>query len=217
MSKTLTLVVELDDNSPAEDTIIKAHKNGDKWIDGFLKGLRITAIGDGDIFEERDALKENLERTLPKLTPLEVADREKIYEIAKATREELYMLYKRISPHVQKHLQGACAHGSVLLFDNLRAAGFRPQIVQSQGHYFAICSGYLVDVTASQFGQPKVVVRPHHRIKEMVATGDYNMNWWNAINIFDEPCHANLCAHRKALNDAREKINVSSCNVCTQE
>lgn len=220
MSKTLTLVIELDDNSPAEALLAKLYKE-EKWTSSaylpteYLKGMKITAIGEGDIFAERDTLKEELEAITPPPTPLEIVDREKIYEIAKTTREELQFLLKKLSPHTQKTLQGAGIYGSVLLFDNLKAAGIKSQIVQAHGHYFVVCSGYLVDITASQFGQAKVVVKPYSKVKEMISTGDYGMTWWTAVSLHDEPCHASLCAYRKQLADTRKSLEVDdACNTC---
>lgn len=174
--KTLTLVVELDDDSPAEAVLVEVYKK--KQDTGLLKGIKILAIGEGDVFLERDALREEVESLAPP-TPLEIVDREKIYEIAKNAREELKVLYGKINNHYQQAnivtFQGAGVYGSVLLFDNLKAAGIKSQIVQAHGHYFVVCSGYLVDITASQFGQAKVVVKPYSKVKEMISTGDYGM------------------------------------------
>ena len=114
--KTLTLVVELDDDSPAEAILVDVYKN--KQDTDFLKGIKILAIGEGDVFLERDALREEVESLTPS-TPLEIADREKIYEIAKNTREELKVLYKKLSNHYQQAnvvtFQGAGMYGSILL------------------------------------------------------------------------------------------------------
>lgn len=63
-----------------------------------------------------------------------------------------------------------CARGSAILFRHLKKMGFRPKIVMStDGHWAHVwvrCSGYLVDITASQFDQDDVMIVPMKRVPQ---------------------------------------------------
>lgn len=79
-------------------------------------------------------------------------------------------------------LCGFCALGSRLLFRALKREGLSPELVlaiwpedhfawyltrptitqEQYSHCYVLCEGYVLDVTASQFGQPNVVVRRKH-------------------------------------------------------
>jgi hypothetical protein len=48
-------------------------------------------------------------------------------------------------------------------------------------HWFVVCSGLLVDVTASQFGMPKVCVQDYKKIKRIIKGGERNISWWEAL------------------------------------
>lgn len=60
-------------------------------------------------------------------------------------------------------LTGCCGRASAMVAHALVRDGFKPVIAHAPGHAFVLCEGYLVDVTATQFGwekeYPKVVVR----------------------------------------------------------
>lgn len=76
-------------------------------------------------------------------------------------------------------LQGYCILASRDLFDRLEAAGYEPEFAihkePSANHCFVVCDGYVVDVTATQFGQPPVVVIPASEAVEP---------WWSAGSKF---------------------------------
>lgn len=61
-----------------------------------------------------------------------------------------------------------CARGSAILFRHLKKMGFRPKIVMStDGHWAHVwvrCSGYLVDITASQFDRGDVEIIPLKKV-----------------------------------------------------
>lgn len=56
-------------------------------------------------------------------------------------------------------LAGLCIVASIILFQELKRLGRNPYIVKGNGHYYINCDGFLVDVTASQFCMPRVVVK----------------------------------------------------------
>lgn len=80
-----------------------------------------------------------------------------------------------------KDLGGLCGYGSVLLYENLTREGFSPEIVSGSGHWFVKCDEYLMDVTASQFGQSKVVVRNYNKIQEGIKKAEYNRYFWSEL------------------------------------
>lgn len=55
-------------------------------------------------------------------------------------------------------LAGLCIVASIMMFQELRHRGRYPHIVQGCGHWFTHCDGFLIDVTASQFCKPNIVV-----------------------------------------------------------
>jgi hypothetical protein len=149
-----------------------------------------------------------------------------IKRIAQGCRDEL----QRIAPYINgngnraanipQHLAGYCGYGSVLVWKRLKEAGRKPQMVQGHGHWFTICDGMLVDVTATQFGQSKVVVRDYERVQEMINSGEYRMQWWQSQRVTDSPCDMSLCANLKALDDASKwskPDGAKNCNTCGDE
>lgn len=84
--------------------------------------------------------------------------------VATSVREEMENLVKvyfhEDSPwNAPDDMEGLCAHGAHLLWEALTLAGFEPLVMYNLEHWFVHCSGYLVDVTASQFGKGNVIVR----------------------------------------------------------
>jgi hypothetical protein len=61
-------------------------------------------------------------------------------------------------------LTGFCARGSARLFTNLTAAGYSPEIIVTHAadnrsaHVWVKLNGYIVDITASQFGHQDICV-----------------------------------------------------------
>lgn len=71
-------------------------------------------------------------------------------------------------------LCGFCMYGSIMVWQALKRLGRRPLLVEGAGHWFTHCDGYLIDVTASQFGEVDVVVRSLNGL-ELRSGQDY----WN--------------------------------------
>jgi hypothetical protein len=148
-----------------------------------------------------------------------------IQRIAQGCRDELQRLAPYINgnghraSNVQKHLAGYCGYGSVLVWQRLKEAGRSPQMVQGHGHWFTICDGFLVDVTATQFGQPKVVVRDFEKIQKMINSGEYKMQWWQPQQTANSPCGMSLCNNIKALEDAAKWADPKNedCNTCGKQ
>jgi hypothetical protein len=114
--------------------------------------------------------------------------RKQIVKIARQTRKfvenskELVGLMGKPAPH----LGGWCAHSSIILSHNLREAGLDAKIVSGYGHWFVKCENFLVDITASQFGQSRVCVKDFDKIQEVVSSNKINAQWWKA-NVIGSP------------------------------
>lgn len=114
-----------------------------------------------------------------------------IVKVAKKTREIFDIAnaeYKTFKPH----LKGACAMASACIFDELIALGLSPKIVSSATHTWVVCDGWLIDVTATQFGQPKIVIRNYSKLQHDIQNGLYVMPWWKQLITFDSVEKAGL-------------------------
>jgi len=142
--------------------------------------------------------------------------RSELVEVAKQVREELYKLVKQMNRgNVQKHLQGQCMYGSILIYDAFKAAGIdNVKIVQGHGHYFNLCDKFLVDITATQFGQDPIIVRDYAEVKQCISSGEVLYTWWVETGVFDTPCDASLCQYRRQLNDAKKALEKVRCDNC---
>lgn len=76
------------------------------------------------------------------------------------------------------HLGGACAIASAFIFNALEQAGYEAAIVSGRGHTFVVCEGWLVDITATQFGQPGIVVRDYEKLKLALKEKRLEAPWW---------------------------------------
>lgn len=65
-----------------------------------------------------------------------------------------------------KDMCGMCGIAAVVVFKELEKEGFVPKLALAEGHAFTICEDKIVDVTATQFGKGKTVVRPRATNKE---------------------------------------------------
>lgn len=139
----------------------------------------------------------------------------KIKKIARQVRTELKSFIGKNGFNAQPHLGGLCGYGAVMLHEALNKNNLKTKIAAGGGHWFAVCGDYLVDVTASQFGQPQVVVRDYNKIKHMINSGEYQMNWWNANALHDSACGANLCNLKQQIEKARQ--SKAKCNSCGEE
>lgn len=63
-------------------------------------------------------------------------------------------------------LAGMCAVASRQLLTELLSAGYQAKVAYQWNHCFVLVEGYIVDITATQFNQPKVIVRCLDRAKK---------------------------------------------------
>lgn len=137
-----------------------------------------------------------------------------IKKIAQAVRLELESIVGKPDINAQPHLGGLCGHGSVMLHEALTDAGYKSKIARGYGHWFVICDGLLCDITASQFGQGKVVVRDYEKVRQSILTGQYQMQWWRYDISYETACDAGLCGLKKTIRDAKEQQKKKECTVC---
>src|SRR3990167_11485989 len=71
-----------------------------------------------------------------------------------ARRVRRYLDRVAIEDGFSEDLNGLCGKAAAILYHALEHAGFNPKIAHTLGHAFVLCEGYIVDVTATQFGQP---------------------------------------------------------------
>ena len=132
--------------------------------------------------------------------------RKQIVKIARQTRKfvenskELVSLMGKPAPH----LGGWCAHSSIILSHNLREAGLNASLVSGYGHWFVKCDDFLVDITASQFGQGSICVRDFNKVQEIVSSNKINAQWWKA-NSMGSPKTVNL---EPTLNQMRTALKM---------
>lgn len=79
----------------------------------------------------------------------------------------------------EPHLGGLCGSASFYIYEKLRQLGLKPAFIAGRGHYFVVCDQWLVDVTASQFGQPKIVLRNYERLRQELQARLTNAEWWD--------------------------------------
>ena len=95
----------------------------------------------------------------------EVGVRRIIFNAARRIRRELEKLVVRGggSRLDADELEGFCGIASARLLKHLQAAGLDAKVIEappgSYSHFFIEVEGYLVDITASQFGKPRIVIR----------------------------------------------------------
>jgi len=65
-----------------------------------------------------------------------------------------------------------CAISSYRLFTALKKAGLKPAFAANDEHAFVICDGWIVDVTATQFGHSEKVAMV------MLDSDEADKSWW---------------------------------------
>ena len=106
-----------------------------------------------------------------------------IRKVAYKTREFIFTNRNKLYPGSANHLGGLCDWASSALWSNLTREGLSPEVVQGGGHWFIKCGAWLVDVTASQFGQGKVCIRNYDRTIELITSNTKAMHWWHPYKV----------------------------------
>ena len=132
-----------------------------------------------------------------------MGNKSNIIKIARACRKTLEDGNAKLRLYAP-HMNGACLTASVALFDELTAAGFKPILISSQTHMFVVCDGHMVDITATQFGHPCVIVQPYEKIKKLIKENIILAEWWDEMNSFGSVEEASLTNLR--LEYARIKV-----------
>lgn len=103
--------------------------------------------------------------------------------------------YNRANKDLQicADLEGLCAIASVKLFNELQKEGIKATIVEGDCHAFVMYKGYVIDVTAEQFGEPFIVCRP------FVST-----EWWEVQAYFKTV--KSFIAHQKRVGWPDDQI-----------
>jgi len=85
-----------------------------------------------------------------------------------------------------KTLGGYCARASAMLSYELSKRGIPYKIIHSDwGHIHIQCHGYILDATATQFGNlPKVMMRKVGALEFICVPREVDMKWWQKSNIF---------------------------------
>jgi len=104
--------------------------------------------------------------------------KKRLRSIATQTRKLLENISHDILIKAEPSLAGLCGYASLLLDDVLKKKGYNPQIIKGRGHWFIKCEGYLIDITASQFGQPNVVVRDFAFVQDAINEKRVRQFWW---------------------------------------
>jgi len=121
-------------------------------------------------------------------------------KLARKIRYHAYKARKIAERHskadgFEEDLYDFCARGSAILWEELNRAGLKAEIVYNPGHVFVYCEGWYVDITATQFGLGKTLVRSEataQRLseKEFFRKGERLFPDWHkecAWNIFNNP------------------------------
>jgi hypothetical protein len=87
--------------------------------------------------------------------------RTKLYNAARRARrwaEKNWQLY-----HCTEDMCGLCGVAAVQLWQELKKDGIRATIACHDYHAFVLYKEYIIDVTATQFNLPKVLIRKRNR------------------------------------------------------
>lgn len=108
--------------------------------------------------------------------------RETRQQLLSAARDARKMLekYALKSNIYFPHLGGLCYKASLVLMKRLLVMNFKPKLLTSMAHWFVVCDGFIIDITASQFGQPPVIVINHEYIKRVIDERTRDLHWWSA-------------------------------------
>lgn len=129
----------------------------------------------------------------------------KLRNIAAQTRKLLENVSKDLMPSVRPDLGGLCGYGSIMLVDKLKEKGYDPSIISGWGHWFVKCDKYLLDITASQFGQPNVVVRDYEKVQDDIRKERRSHDWWKFANVDDAETNRYLSGYKLEIQRALDR------------
>lgn len=92
----------------------------------------------------------------------------------------------------EAHMRGLCATATLYLFEKLRAEGMDAVMVAGVDHWFVVCDGWLVDITATQFGQRPIVIRRYRDVVRDIHRGTIIAPWWHERARFEAVPRAGL-------------------------
>ena len=127
----------------------------------------------------------------------------KIITAAEATRkwaEENYVRH-----NASENLCGLCAIASSRLWQNLQMRGIKSRLMMSNlerhsfYHVFVEHDGLLIDVTATQFGEEEIVIKP-------IETSSECPWYWEPMYVFDTPVA--LQQHQNETDWVHEQIAI---------
>ena len=111
--------------------------------------------------------------------------RSQIRKVAEETRKLVIIKRNKLWPGTPLNLGGICYYATILLCQKLKEAGFPTLTVMGSGHWYCKVNNWLVDITASQFGQGKICIRDFNATQEKIKKGEVDIHFWRAKNIGD--------------------------------
>lgn len=86
------------------------------------------------------------------------------------------------------YLGGYCARGSAIVAHLLKEEGIPCSLVYSDwGHVYVECMNYVIDITATQFGDfPKVMIRTRDDVYAYCKKIDEYAVWWQRDEVFTQ-------------------------------
>ena len=84
-------------------------------------------------------------------------------------------------------LGGMCARASALLSTLLTQAKIKHELAYGDGHVYIECDGYVIDVTATQFGEQygMTLIRPQFEMQNK----ELHDTWWRTSKLFKNINH----------------------------
>ena len=124
-----------------------------------------------------------------------------IRRVATKARAFLFEHRNKLYNGVPNHLGGLCGYATSILHNKLSKEGLDPEMVQGSGHWFIKCGVWLVDITASQFGQGKICIRNYNKVQEIIKSQDRAMLFWHQYKISKRPEDMGMGANEKFIEE----------------
>ena len=129
-----------------------------------------------------------------------------LQDIATRTRTLLENISKELLINAQPNLAGLCGYGSIMLSEELQRNGHKAQIIGGYGHWFVQCDEkYLMDITASQFGQANVIVKDFEEVQKEVKACPGRTDYWKFCNVDSIERSPYLAQYKKQIDAALKK------------